>query len=112
MDDTNLSGQLSVAYKVAENVDSYVTYATGFKSVGLNLNGLPTDELGRPILSASLPGELVEDYTDPEIMHENFINDVDIVIDGGIGGIIPSTVIDCTGSEPVLVRKGAGEWKE
>ena len=51
--DTNLSGQLSVAYKVAENVDSYVTYATGFKSVGLNLNGLPTDELGRPILSAA-----------------------------------------------------------
>jgi len=53
VDDTNLSGQLSVAYKVAENVDSYVTYATGFKSVGLNLNGLPTDELGRPILSAA-----------------------------------------------------------
>jgi len=69
-------------------------------------------ELGHPILSVSLPGEMVEDYTDPEIMHENFINDVDIVIDGGIGGIIPSTVIDCTGPEPVLVRKGAGEWKE
>jgi len=45
-------------------------------------------------------------------MHDNFINDVDIVIDRGIGGIIPSTVIDCTGPEPVLVRKGAGEWKE
>ena len=54
------------------------------------------NELGRPILSASLPGEMVEDYTDPEIMHENFINEVDIVIDGGIGGINPSTVIDCT----------------
>src|SRR5688572_21136776 len=69
-------------------------------------------ELGRPILSASLPGEAVEDYTDPEIMHENFINDVDIVIDGGIGGIIPSTIIDCTGPEPKLLRRGAGEWNE
>ena len=68
------------------------------------------NELGRPILSASLPGELVEDYTDPEIMHENFINDVDIVIDGGIGGVNPSTIIDCTGSEPVVLRMGAGEW--
>jgi tRNA threonylcarbamoyl adenosine modification protein (Sua5/YciO/YrdC/YwlC family) len=68
-------------------------------------------ELGRPILSASLPGEMVEDYTDPEIMHENFRNEVDIVIDGGIGGIEPSTVIDCTKDEYELIRQGAGEWK-
>src|SRR5258706_7895416 len=67
-------------------------------------------ELGRPILSASLPGEMIEDYTDPEIMHENFMNEVDMVIDGGIGGTIPSTVIDCTGDEYVIIRKGAGEW--
>ncbi len=68
------------------------------------------NELGRPILSASLPGEIVEDYTDPEIMHENFRNEVDIVIDGGIGGIEPSTVIDCTKDEYELIRQGAGEW--
>jgi len=68
-------------------------------------------ELGRPILSASLPGEMVEDYTDPEIMHENFMNQVDIVINGGIGGTVPSTVIDCTGDEPVLIREGAGKWE-
>src|SRR5215469_12442104 len=42
-------------------------------------------ELGHPILSSSLPGEAVEDYTDPEIIHEKFRNLVDIVIDGGIG---------------------------
>jgi tRNA threonylcarbamoyl adenosine modification protein (Sua5/YciO/YrdC/YwlC family) len=69
-------------------------------------------ELGRPILSASLPGELVEDYTDPEIMYENFMKEVDIVIDGGIGGTVPSTVVDCTGEEPVLIRRGLGEWEE
>lgn len=68
--------------------------------------------LNRPILSASLPGELVEDYTDPEVMYENFMNEVDLVIDGGIGGTIPSTVIDCTGDEYKLIRAGAGEWKE
>ena len=66
--------------------------------------------LGRPVLSASLPGEMVEDYTDPEVMYENFRNEVDFVIDGGIGGIVPSTVVDFTGDEPVLVREGLGEW--
>jgi tRNA threonylcarbamoyl adenosine modification protein (Sua5/YciO/YrdC/YwlC family) len=69
-------------------------------------------ELGRPILSASLPGEMVEDYTDPEVMYENFRNEVDHIIDGGIGGMVPSTVIDCTGEQPVLIREGLGEWTE
>ncbi len=69
-------------------------------------------ELGRPILSASLPGEMVEDYTDPEVMYENFMNEVDFVIDGGIGGAVPSTIIDCTGDEPVLIRQGLGEWEK
>lgn len=70
------------------------------------------EALGRPILSASLPGEMIEDYTDPEIMHENFRHEVDIVVDGGIGGITPSTVIDCTGPSYKLIRQGAGEWRE
>lgn len=70
------------------------------------------NELGRPILSASLPGEHVEDYTDPEVMFENFRNEADFVVNGGIGGTVPSTVVDLTGDEPVLVREGLGEWNE
>ena len=69
-------------------------------------------ELGRPILSASLPGEMVEDYTDPEIMNENFSHEADIVVDGGVGGSEPSTIIDCTGDTPLLIRQGLGEWYE
>ena len=53
VDDTNLSGQLTVAYKVAKPVNTYATYATSFKSVGLNLNGVPTDAQDRPVLSAA-----------------------------------------------------------
>jgi len=53
VDDTNLSGQITAAYKVSESVNAYATYATGFKSVGLNLNGVPTDALGQPVLSAA-----------------------------------------------------------
>ena len=115
-------------------------------------------DLGRPILSSSLPGDftsaqgvkekpgqgpqtreegrhagggrhqsetgrhtpedgrvvavpLVEEYTDPEMIQEKFGALVDIVVDGGIGGVLPSTVIDCTGDEPVLIRKGLGTWE-
>jgi len=67
-------------------------------------------ELGNPILSASMPGDYVEDYTDPETIHEKFEKLVDIVIDGGIGGIEPSTIIDFTGDEPVVTRQGIGFW--
>src|SRR6476646_11813729 len=67
-------------------------------------------ETTHPILSATLPGEYVEEYTDPEIIHERFEKLVDLVIDGGIGGIIPSTIIDFTNEEPEVVRAGLGEW--
>jgi iron complex outermembrane receptor protein len=53
VDDTNLSGQMTVAYSVAKRVNAYATYATGFKSVGLNLNGVPTDAADRPVLAAA-----------------------------------------------------------
>ncbi|MFL5774091.1 MAG: L-threonylcarbamoyladenylate synthase [Flavisolibacter sp.] len=69
-------------------------------------------ELGNPILSASLPGENVEDYTDPEIIHDRFEHLVDVVIEGGIGGIIPSTIIDFTKEPTEVLRRGAGEWGE
>ena len=68
------------------------------------------DELGNPILSASLPGDMVEEYTDPEVMQENFGDKVDFVIDGGIGCMVPSTVVDCTTDEWTIIRQGKGEF--
>jgi tRNA threonylcarbamoyl adenosine modification protein (Sua5/YciO/YrdC/YwlC family) len=70
------------------------------------------DELNNPLISTSLPGEMAEEYTDPEVIYEKFGKMVDIVIDGGIGGLIPSTVIDCTSNEWTLVRQGAGLFEE
>jgi iron complex outermembrane receptor protein len=52
-DDTNLSGQLTAAYQVADAVNAFATYAKSFKSIGLNLSGVPTDALGNPILEAA-----------------------------------------------------------
>ena len=67
-------------------------------------------QLGHPVLSTSLPGEQVEEYTDPEVIYEHFKNLVDIVVDGGPGHTIPSTIIDYTSGEPEILRKGAGEF--
>ena len=70
------------------------------------------EALGRPILSASLPGIMVEEYTDPELMYRNFQNQVDIVVDGGVGAMEPSTVVDCTKEPYEVIRAGAGVWEE
>ena len=67
-------------------------------------------ELGNPILSTSLPinaqGEIL---TDAEEINDLFENLVDMVVDGGTGGVIPSTIVDCTVSPPEIIREGAGE---
>ncbi|MBK5214076.1 MAG: threonylcarbamoyl-AMP synthase [Flavobacteriaceae bacterium] len=67
-------------------------------------------ELGNPIISTSIKDEdeVIEYTTDPELILEKWDNLVDLVIDGGYGGNIPSTVIDLTGDEPVVIREGKG----
>jgi tRNA A37 threonylcarbamoyladenosine synthetase subunit TsaC/SUA5/YrdC len=52
--------------------------------------------------------EIIEYTTDPELIHEKFRDQVDLVIDGGYGGNIPSTIVDCTEDIPVVVRQGKG----
>lgn len=70
------------------------------------------EELGNPILSASLPGEYVEEYTDPELICEKFCNQVDMIIDAGPGGMMASTIVDCTSGEWIVTRQGLGEFEE
>ncbi len=67
-------------------------------------------ELGNPIISTSVydNDEILEYTTDPELIHENYQNLVDIVIDGGNGDNQASTVIDCTGETMELIRQGKG----
>lgn len=69
------------------------------------------EQLGNPLLSASLPGDLIEEYTDPEMIDETFGKQVDVVVDGGTGGITPSTIVDCTTPDWEVMRQGLGEWK-
>lgn len=67
-------------------------------------------ELGNPLVSTSVhdDDEVVEYTTDPELIHEKYANDIDLVIDGGFGNNVASTVIDCTDGEPIIVRQGLG----
>ncbi|MDK2838150.1 MAG: hypothetical protein PWR15_1219, partial [Bacteroidota bacterium] len=67
-------------------------------------------QLGNPILSTSVSqgDDEIEYLTDPELIHEKWSSVADIVIDGGPGGIEPSTVVDCTGDEPIIIRQGKG----
>lgn len=67
-------------------------------------------ELGNPIISTSIhdDDEIIEYSTDPELIFEKWQNKVEMVIDGGYGDNIPSTIIDLSGNEPEVIREGKG----
>lgn len=69
------------------------------------------EQLGNPIVSTSIhdEDEVIEYSTDPELIFEKWQNKVDVVIDGGYGENIPSTIIDLTGNEPAIIREGKGD---
>ena len=86
------------------------------KTVGIrvpdnNIARAIVKHLGNPIISTSIYDEddVIEYTTDPELILEKWDKLVDVVIDGGYGGNIPSTVIDLTSGEAVVLREGKGE---
>lgn len=92
------------------------------KTVGIRVPNSPivrdlVQGLGQPLMSTSIKNldetdDIIEYPTDPYEIHEQYNHLVDLVIDGGFGGNVPSTVIDCTEEEPQLLRLGAGEWED
>lgn len=86
------------------------------KEIGIRIpdNNIPRDivkELGNPIVTTSIKDKdmLIEYTTDPELISNYYGVKVDIIIDGGYGESIPSTIIDCTNSTPQVLRKGKGD---
>ncbi|MCX2682016.1 L-threonylcarbamoyladenylate synthase [Galbibacter sp. EGI 63066] len=86
------------------------------KTVGIrvpdnNIARTLVEELGNPIVSTSIrdEDELIEYTTDPELIHEKWDDLVDVIVDGGYGDNVASTVIDLSGSEPEIVREGKGD---
>ncbi len=85
------------------------------KEVGIRIpNNLITrsivEALGNPIIATSIydEDEILEYTTDPELIYEKWADIVELVIDGGYGGNVPSTIIDLTSGEPQLIREGKG----
>jgi tRNA threonylcarbamoyl adenosine modification protein (Sua5/YciO/YrdC/YwlC family) len=89
------------------------------KTVGIRIpnHSLPLEIvklLGNPLITSSIKDDdLIKEYTtDPEEIFEDFKHKVDLVIDGGAGGNIPSTIVDFTSGEPVLTRQGLGKFSD
>lgn len=110
----NLPGPFTFILNANNNVPRY--FKGKKKTVGIRIpdNNIIREivrELGNPILSSSVhdEDEILEYTTDPELIHEKFAEMADIVVDGGFGELIPSTVVDCTQQDPEIVRQGKGE---
>nr|WP_320021271.1 L-threonylcarbamoyladenylate synthase [uncultured Draconibacterium sp.] len=110
----NLPGPFTFILNANNNVPRY--FKGKKKTVGIRIpdNNIIREivsELGNPILSSSVhdDDEILEYTTDPELIHEKFAELADMVIDGGFGELVPSTIVDCTSDEPILVRQGKGE---
>jgi tRNA threonylcarbamoyl adenosine modification protein (Sua5/YciO/YrdC/YwlC family) len=112
----SLPGPFTYIFEASGNVPKIL--GTEKKTVGIRVpdNEIPmaiVRMLGHPLISASLKTEGVEEYrTDPEEIHDSFGKRVDLVIDGGAGGIVPSTVVDFTSGEPIITRQGAGDFEQ
>jgi len=85
------------------------------KTVGIRIpeNNIALEivkELGNPIMTTSIhdDDDVIEYTTDASLIFEKYKNIVDIVVDGGPGDNVPSTIIDCTGLEPLIIREGKG----
>ncbi|NLA25388.1 MAG: threonylcarbamoyl-AMP synthase [Bacteroidales bacterium] len=110
----NLPGPFTFILEANNNVQKILK--TSKKTVGVRIpdNKIITEivkMIGNPILTTSLKDhdEIVEYTTDPELIYEDYRNLVDVVIDGGYGNNIASTVVDCTGNELEIIRQGIGE---
>lgn len=86
------------------------------KTVGIRIPGNSiileiVKRFGHPILTTSIhdDDQVIEYTTDPELIYEKFGRLVDVVIDGGYGNNIPSTIVDCTDDGPLIIRQGLGE---
>ena len=110
----NLPGPFTFILEANNNVQKILK--TNKKTVGVRVpdNNIIREivkMLGNPILTTSLKNddEIIEYTTDPELIFEDYENIVDLVIDGGYGNNVPSTVVDCTGEDWIIVRQGMGE---
>lgn len=111
-----LPGPFTFIFEANSNVPKI--FRSKKKTIGIRVpdNNIAREivkELGNPIVSSSIrEEEMIEYSTDPGLIHEKYEKLVDLVIDGGNGNFEPSTIVDCTQDEPVIIRQGLGVIEE
>lgn len=110
----NLPGPFTFIMKASSRVPDKVLAKR--KTIGIRMadNAIPMEiikELGAPLVTASVKAddEILEYTTDPELINEQWGAQVDVVIDGGYGALVPTTLVDLTEDEPEILREGGGE---
>ena len=110
----NLPGQFTFVLQASSQVPKL--FKSKKKTVGIRIpnNNICREivrVLGNPILTTSVKNddEILEYTTDPELIREDYDNLVDAVIDGGYGQNVPSTIVDCSTDEVIILRQGAAE---
>ncbi len=110
----NLPGPFTFILEANSNIPKL--FQSKKKTIGIRIPNEPiiqllVMELGHPVMTTSIldDDKVLEYTTDPEVIYEKFKDKVDIVIDGGSGGNLPSTIVDCTGNEVNILRQGKGE---
>ena len=110
-----LPGPFTFIFESNSNVPKILGVNT--KTVGIRIpdHRIPlaiVKQLGNPLITSSIKDddEIKEYTTDPEEIYEDFKNRVDLIVHGGQGGNVPSTIVDFTGSEPFVTRQGLGEF--
>jgi tRNA threonylcarbamoyl adenosine modification protein (Sua5/YciO/YrdC/YwlC family) len=108
-----LPGAFTFILKANHNIPKI--FKNNKKTIGIRIpnHTVPlkiVEQLGNPILTTSIhhEDEILDYITEPFEIYEKFKYDVDLVIDGGTGNIMPSTIIDCTNTEPIVIRQGLG----
>lgn len=110
----NVPGPFTFIFEASSNVPKY--FKGKKKTVGIRIpdNNIIREivkEMGNPIVSTSVhdEDEILEYTTDPELIYEKFQDVVDVVIDGGYGELLASTIVDFTADEPEIIRQGKAD---
>ncbi len=112
-----LPGPFTFILEASKNVPKL--FQSNKKTVGIRIpnNNICIEivrQLENPIMSTSIydDDDVIEYSTDPELIHEKYKDIVDIIIDGGYGNNVPSTILDCTNGEIEIIRQGLGKLEE
>jgi len=111
----NLPGPFTFLLPASNKIPKLYKSKKNIVGIRIPNNNIPlqlVEELGEPLMTTSLRNandEVMDYLVDPQQIFEKYNKQVDVIIDGGLGNIEASTIVDCTNNEPYIIREGKGE---